>query len=79
MSNVKIIILVRSNIVKTAVSSYMGKQMHKICGQSNMKRKHKSSCKIPPNSVNWKYKDFLHDVSLWKVSYGYGSKSIASS
>jgi hypothetical protein len=35
--NIKIIKFMRTNMIKTAVSSYRGKQMHSLCGVSNIK------------------------------------------
>lgn len=63
-ANIKVILYLRANIVKTAVSAYRGKMSLVQCGQSNAKRH--SSCR-PPSRVNWTIDEFQHEVNHWII------------
>ena len=61
---VKVIIYMRTNIVKIAVSGHRGKAMKQACGNSNIKQLSVSKCVIPP-TVNWTVAQFSNEVGYW--------------
>ena len=76
--NLKIIRFIRSNTIKTAVSSYRGKLTHQLCGVSNIKkteRKKKENLIISlrrndcviPDKVPWNVTVFVKEVNYWQA------------
>ena len=73
--NLKIVRFIRSNTIKTAVSSYRGKLTHQLCGLSNIKKKKKENMSISlrgndcviPDKVPWNVTEFVNEVNYWQV------------
>jgi len=66
--NIRIIIFVRRNIVKTAISAIRGKEMKKLCGKANLSRgTHATSClkRLSPQ-MNISVETFLQEMHYWQ-------------
>ena len=58
--------LVRSNLIKSALSGFRGKQTTEMCGSSNLRWN--SNCTLPA-SVDWSVDEFFSQVDTWQVRY----------
>lgn len=66
--NMNIVALIRSNVIKSALSGYRGKQTMVLCGSSNLRFSPLSNCSLP-KSVDWSVDDFFREVSEWQDRY----------
>lgn len=78
-SNVKIVVLRRRNVIKSAISGHLGQKMKYHCGVSNLKAigtikkilrlsSQESVCDVP-DIVEWSAQDFVKHVSRWRQRY----------
>jgi hypothetical protein len=70
--HLRIILYLRSNVVKTAISGYRGTLKRRICGTSNIKNNDNSifaevKCVIP-TMVDWGIEEFAEYYNIWQVS-----------
>ena len=64
----RIVALIRSNMVKTALSGYRGKQSADTCGSSNLRHSSRASCTLPA-TVDWSIGEFARQVTSWQSRY----------
>lgn len=65
LNYVECVVYLRSNVVKTAISSYRGKLVHDKCGESNIRLNHQ--CDISSH-ITWTVTEFIDNVNVWQVS-----------
>jgi len=63
----RLVLLIRSNTIKSALSGYRGKQTSSLCGSSNM-RWSNANC-TPPAFVEWSPSEFAQQVAHWQYRY----------
>lgn len=76
------VLLLRGNIIKQAVSGYRGRILHKLCGMSNIKSNSDQSTSCAqnlPKHVNWTVEDFATNLNNWQKRVFYFNKESHSS
>ena len=64
----RMVALVRSNVIKSALSGYRGKQTQTLCGSANLRLSTLYNCTLPA-TVDWTLADFTREVTAWQDRY----------
>ena len=65
----RMVALIRSNVVKSALSGFRGKQTMALCGSSNLRFSAAyKNCTLPA-MVDWSVGDFFREVASWQQRY----------
>ena len=65
--NMKVIMLIRSNIIKSAISGFIGKRTKEGCGSANL-RWSNVDCNFSTD-VNWSLNELTQEITSWQNRY----------
>jgi LPS sulfotransferase NodH len=71
----RMVALVRSNVIKSALSGYRGKQTQALCGSANLRISTLNNCTLPA-TVDWTLVEFTREVTAWQDRYDEFAKVI---